>query len=124
MVAYFPAPALCQGADEDLIIEIGKIVFPDFVQRTQQVNGFRMKVTGDFRDESRLKFAAGQFQILLGILRAWRPEAGRRVDEIRPGIGNGSIQDEHGNQVVRVGSVISYALVGAEVEAYARQAKV
>jgi len=123
-VAYFPAPALCQGADEDIIIEIGEIVFPDFVQRNQRMNGLRLKVAGDTRDESRLKIAAEQFQILLGILRAWRPVAGQRVDEIRPGIGEGSIRDEHGNQVIMVGSVISHTRAGGEVETYARQAKV
>jgi hypothetical protein len=92
VVAYFPAPALCQGADEDIIIEIAATVLPDFVQRNPSMNGLRLKVEGDYRDESLLKIATDQFQILLGILRAWRPEAGQRVDEIRPGIGAGSIR--------------------------------
>lgn len=124
VVAYIPAPALCQGADEDVILEISEIVFPDFVHRNKHKNGLQMKVAGNYLDKSRPKIASDQFQILLGILRAWRSVAGQRVDEIRPGIGEGSIRDEHGNQVVMLGSVISYALVGAEVEAYARQAKV
>ena len=33
MVACFLAPALCKGADEDIIIEIAAIILPDFVQR-------------------------------------------------------------------------------------------
>ena len=49
---------------------------------------------------------------------------GQRVDEVRPGIGSGSIRDEHGNQVIRPGSAIWHRTSGAEVEAYAREAKI
>jgi len=35
VATYIPAPALCQGADEDVIVEIGEIVFPDFVLRNK-----------------------------------------------------------------------------------------
>ena len=124
MVAYFRAPALCQGADEDLLIEMGATIFPDFVQRVPGENGLRLRLEGDYRDDSLLKTAADQFQTLLGILRAWRPVAGQRVDEVRPGIGQGSIRDEHGNQLVKVGSAIMYLTAGPEVEAYARDVKV
>ena len=123
MVAYIPAPALCQGSDEELIIEIGAVIFPGFVQRDPGVNGLRLKLEGDYKDDSLLKTAADQFQMRLGVLRAWRPMAGQRVDEVRPGIGPSSIRDEHGNQLVMVGSVIAYATFGSEVEAYAREAK-
>jgi hypothetical protein len=123
MVAYFPAPALCQMADEDLLIEMGAIIFPDFVQRVPGANGLRLRLEGDYRDDSLLKTAADRFQILLGILRSWRPVAGQRVDEIRPGIGPGSIRDEHGNQLVKAESAIMYVIAGSEVEAYARDVK-
>lgn len=123
MVAYISAPALCQGADEDQIIEMGAIIFPGFVQRNPGANGLRLNLEGDYKDDSLLKTAADQFQTLLGVLRAWRPLAGQRVDEVRPGIGPGSIRDEHGNQLVMLGSVISYATFGSKVEAYAREAK-
>lgn len=123
MVAYIPAPALCQGADEDLIIEMGAIIFPGFVQRNPSANGLCLKLEGDYKDDWLLTTTADQFQTLLGILRAWRPLAGQRVDEVRPGIGPGSIRDEHGNQIVMVGSAIAYAIFGSEVEAYARGAK-
>ena len=123
MMAYIPAPALCQGADEDLIIEMGAIIFPGFVERNPSMNGLRLKLEGDYRDDSLLKTAADQFQALLGVLRAWRPLAGQRTDEVRPGIGTGSIRDDHGNQVVRVGSAMVYLTCGPEVEAYAREAK-
>lgn len=123
MVAYIPAPALCQGADEDLIIEMGAFIFPGFVQRNLGANGLRLKLGGDYKDGSLLRTAADRFQTLLGVLRAWRPLAGQRVDEVRPGIGPGSSRDEHGNQLVMVGSAIAYATLGSEVEAYAREAK-
>lgn len=123
MVAYISAPALCQGADEDQIIEMGAIIFPGFVQRNPGANGLRLNLEGDYKDVSLLKTAADQFQTLLGVLRAWRPLAGQRVDEVRPGIGPGSIRDEHGNQLVMLSSIISYATFGSEVDAYAREAK-
>lgn len=123
MVAYFPAPALCQGADEDILIELGAIILPDFVLRLSDANGLRLRLEGDYRDEALLKIAADQFQILLGILRAWRSVAGERVDEIRPGIGQGPIRDEHGNQLVKLRSAIAYMTAGSEVKAYARDVR-
>ncbi|MBI5197151.1 MAG: hypothetical protein HZA19_00930 [Nitrospirae bacterium] len=123
MVAYIPAPALCQGADEALIIEMGAIIFPGFVERNPGANGLRLTLEGNYRDDSLLKTAADQFQTLLGVLRAWRPLAGQRVDEVRPGIGTGSIRDDHDNQLVMVESAIAYTTFGSEVEAYAREAK-
>jgi hypothetical protein len=54
MVAYIPAPALCQGADEDLIIEMGAIICPGFVQRNPGANGLRLKLEGDYKDDSLL----------------------------------------------------------------------
>ena len=61
-VAYFPAPALCQGADEDLIIKIGAIISPGFVQRNPPANGLRLKLEGDYRDDSLVKTATDHFQ--------------------------------------------------------------
>jgi hypothetical protein len=88
------------------------------------MNGLSLKVEGDYQDKSLLKIATDEFQILLGLLRAWRPEAEQRVDEIRPGIGSGSICDEHGNQVLIFGPAIAYTRFGSEVETYARNAKI
>jgi hypothetical protein len=123
MMAYIPAPELCQGIDEDLILELGAIIFPGFVERTPDKNGLRLKLEGDYMEDSLLKTAADQFQTLLGVLRAWRPLAGQRADEVRPGIGKGSIQDDLGNQVVKLSSVISDNTFSPEVEVYAREAK-
>jgi len=56
MPAIFSAPELCQVSDEDLILEIGAIVFPNFVHRDRNVNGLQLIVDGDYarnhRDES------------------------------------------------------------------------
>ena len=123
MTAYIPAPALCQGADEDLIIEMGVTIFPGFIQKNSNAKGLWLKLEGNYKDESLLKIAADQFQVLLGVLRAWNSFAGKRVDEIRPGIGLGSIQDEYGNQLVKAESVISYRVCDSEIDEYVRRAK-
>lgn len=123
MVAHIPAPALCQGADEDLMLEMGGVIYPGFVDRVPGENGLRLTLEGDYRDERLTEVAADRFQMLLGVLRAWHPLAGQRVDEVRPGIGQGSIRDEHGNQTLMVGSAIDYNTFGSEVKAYARLAK-
>jgi hypothetical protein len=94
VVTHIPAPELCQGADEDLLIEMGATVFPEFIQRNPEANGLRLSLYGDYRNESLQETAADQFQILLGLLRAWRPVAGQRADEVRSGVGRGSIRDE------------------------------
>ena len=123
MVAHILAPALCQGADEDLMVEMGGVIYPGFVDRVPGANGIRLTLRGDYRDERLTELAADQFQTLLGVLRAWRSVAGQRVDEVRPGIGQGSIRDEHGNQVIMVGSAIAYTTFGSEVKTYAGLAK-
>ena len=51
MRAYIPAPALCQGADEDLIIEMGAVIFPGFVNETP-AQRLRLQLVGDYRDDS------------------------------------------------------------------------
>lgn len=124
MAALIPAPALCQGADEDLIIKLGAIIFPEFIKKNSNMKGLCLKIEGNYKDDSLLITAANQFQLLLGVLRAWNTMAGQRVDEIRPGIGLGSIQDEYGNQIIKPVSVISYNNFDSAVEEYAHQAKI
>jgi hypothetical protein len=121
--AYIPAPALSQEADVSLILELGAIIFPGFVERNPVGNDLRLKYDGDYKDASLVQKAGDQFQVLLGILRAWRPIAGQRADEVRPGIGAGSIRDEHGNQIIMMGTAIAYSTVGSEIAKYARDAK-
>lgn len=120
---YVRAPELCQGADEDILIQLGAIIFSGFIDRESGKNGIRLRVAGDYRDLELLEVASNKFQILLGALRTWKPIAGERRDEVRPGIGGGSIRDERGNQVVHVGSVISYTISGGEIEKYAEEIK-
>lgn len=124
MVAHIPAPELCQGADEDLMIEMGAVIYPGFIDRIPGKNGLHLTLEGDYRDERIVKVAADQFQTLLGILRAWRSLAGQRADEVRSGIGRGSIRDEYGNQVIMIGTAIAYNTFGSEVRVYANLAKI
>lgn len=123
MVAHTPAPALCQGEDEDLMVEMGGVIYPGFVGRVPGANGLRLTLEGDYRDERLAELAADQFQTLLGVLRAWSSLAGQRVDEVRPGIGHGSIRDERGNQVIMLGRAIDYDTLGSDVKTYAGLAK-
>ena len=42
----FPAPALCRGSDEDLLVAIGDVAKPGFVKRHPMENGLRLWVEG------------------------------------------------------------------------------
>jgi hypothetical protein len=115
----FPAPALCQGGDEDLLIAIGEIVYPGFVRRPSGENGLRMWIEGDPGGPESRALATAMFQTLLGALRAFRAEAGELREELLAGLGAGSVRDEAGNQWVGVGTVRVFATFGGEVEAFA-----
>jgi hypothetical protein len=115
----FPAPALCQGGDEDLLVAIGDIVYPRFVRRPSGENGLRLWVEGDSRDPQARALATDMFQTLVGALRAFRAEAGELREELLAGLGAGSVRDEAGNQRVGVGTVRVFATFGGEVEAFA-----
>ncbi len=116
------APRLCQGDDENVILEIGAAIWPGLLRRIPGQRGLCIELEGDYRDESLEKDATRKFQMLLGVLRAWRPSAGHRVDEISPGSGPGPIQDENGNQLIRVVGIPNHSRFGGEVEAFARDA--
>jgi hypothetical protein len=125
MAAYVPAPELVQFADEELLIALGSVVNPGFIERNPGGNGLRLRVEGDFKDPALRTKAGDEFQVLLGALRAWRPIAGQRKDELsHSGVGSGSIRDDQGNQAVGVASVISYAIVDHEFTTFANQVKV
>ncbi|NMI00160.1 hypothetical protein [Pseudonocardia acidicola] len=119
----FPAPALCQGADEDLLIEIGGVVFPGCIKRSQGENGLRLWVEGGPTDPAVRIDALAKFQTVLGVLRAWRSGAGERRDEMRAGLGDGPVRDEDGNQWILAGSTISYGIMGGEIEKLAAGAR-
>jgi hypothetical protein len=115
----FPSPALCQGGDEDLLVQIGGIVYPDFVRRSPNENGLRLWVEGDPSDAEPRARATAMFQTVLGALRAFRAEAGELREEQFAGLGAGSVRDEAGNQWVGVGTVRVFTTLGGEVEAFA-----
>jgi hypothetical protein len=115
----FPAPALCQAGDEDLLVAIGGIVYPGFVRRPPNENGLRLWVEGDPSDPEPRALATAMFQTLLGALRAFRTEAGELREEQLAGLGAGSVRDEAGNQWVGVGTARVFTTFGGEVEAFA-----
>jgi hypothetical protein len=112
----FPAPALCQLADEDLLIEIGAVVFPGCIERWPGENGLRLWVEGDPTDSAAGAEALARFQTVLGVLRTWRSGAGELRDERRAGLGEQSVRDEAGNQWVMVGPAVAYGIAGGEIE--------
>jgi hypothetical protein len=119
----FPAPALWQGADEALMIEVGETIFPGCIKRWPAENGLRLWVEGEPTDSAAAKDAVAKFQIVLGVLRSWRSGAGELADERRAGLGQGSIQDEAGNQWVQAGFAMAYGTVGGEIEQLAQSAR-
>ena len=96
MALSLPAPLLDQYSEEELLLTIASIIRPGFLHRRPSENGLRMSSPGDASDPEHVKLATDEFQVLLGVLRAWRPGAGHRQDEFRPGIGPGAISDGHG----------------------------
>lgn len=119
MLISYPAPALCQGGDEDLLLAIGDIVMPGFISRPSGENGLRLWMEGDPGDQESRVRASAMFQTLLGALRAFRAEAGELREEMLAGLGAGSVRDVSGNQWVAVGTVRIFATFGGEVEAFA-----
>lgn len=123
MPISFPAPTLCQGGDEELLLAIGGTVYPGVVRRHPDANGLRLWVDGDPSDDSSRAAATATFQILLGALRAFRVGAGQLRDEALAGLRAGSVRDEAGNQWVMVGPVRVFATFGGEVESFATQVR-
>jgi hypothetical protein len=121
-VISYKAADLCQGADEDLLLVMGDIVFPGLVSRRDGENGLWLSVNGTTPDERSRNKAEAQFRTLLGVLRAWRSVAGELVDERRGGLGQGAARDAQGNQWLSVGPAIAYAIVGGEDRSYAENA--
>jgi hypothetical protein len=122
-VIGFPAPALCQGADEDLMLQLGAIIFPESLRRWQRENGFRIWVDGSPEEPATRSEAVARFQIVLGVLRAWRPDAGELQDERRAGLGEGTIRDEAGNQRLILGPAIFWTTSGADIEQLAENTR-
>ncbi len=121
MISY-PAPLLCQGADEDLLVNMGEVIFPGFVRRHDGENGLRLWVDATEPNDEVRSVATVQFQTLLGVLRSWRSIAGELRDEQVAGLGAGSVRDEAGNQWILAGSALAPGIVGGEDHRFAEQA--
>lgn len=107
MISY-PAPLLCQGADEDAMMQVGSIMFPGRISRHPGENGLRIWAEGDPKDINTGVRALGYFQVALGVLRAWKSGAGMLADEQRKGLASGPVRDELGNQYILLGGVVTY----------------
>ncbi len=124
VVISYKAPELCQGADEDLLLAMGEIIFPGFVSRHESENGLRLWVEGSATDGTSRTTATVQFQTLLGVLRAWRSVAGQLHEEQLAGLGQGAARRADGNQWVSLGAVNVYAISGGEDRIFAESAAV
>lgn len=122
-VISYPAPEMCQGADEDLMVRIGEVVFPGRIQRWPTENGLRIWVDGHPNCPDSRNSAVAIFQTVLGVLRSWRADAGELHEEARGGVGAGSVRDEAGNQWVSVGTVMDYSVADREIENFAFQSR-
>jgi len=112
----FPAPTLCHMADEDLMVSIGAVMFPECIKRWPGENGLRLWVEGTPTDPAARFDAVAKFQTVLGVLRAWRQGAGQLAEELRAGLGHGSVRDEGGNPWILAGPAVSYGRLGGEIE--------
>ena len=119
----FPAPALCQGADEDLMIELGEIILDGCFRRWPSENGFRIWVDGAQDDPATRSQAVARFQIALGVLRAWRRDAGELQDERRSGLGDGGVRNEAGGLTLKVGPALYYIVHGRDIARLAKDAR-
>ena len=57
MPISFPAPALVQGSDQEVLIEMADVIFPGLVDRGDE-NGLRVWVEGDPGDPESKRLAA------------------------------------------------------------------
>jgi hypothetical protein len=122
-VISYKAPELCQAADEDLLLQMGKAIFRGFVSRDEDEGGLRLWVAGKTPNKASGTKAEAKFQTLLGILRAWRSGAGEVVDERRGGLGqDGAARDDNGTQYLTLRPVAIYVGVGDEVRSHAKNA--
>ncbi len=122
LVISYRAPQLCQGRDEEVLSRIAEVIFPGTLKGWPRENGFWLWVEGEETNEATAEAAVAKFQTLLGVLRAWRAEAGELQQEWLSGRGQ-EARDAEGNQWVRVGRVISYGIVGPELEVFADKAR-
>jgi hypothetical protein len=110
------------GADEELLLVMGDIIFPGLVQRQEDGNGLRLWVEGTARDGSSRKTAAVKFQTLLGVLRAWRYSARQLREEQLSGLGEGAARSTDGTQSLGIGPATEYRIDHGEDRNYAERA--
>jgi len=109
MFAY-AVPDLAQGADVDLVVSIGNVLFPETFELTRHDGRVRVWAESESSapDVDGRQRAQDKFQIALGVLRAWKRDAGELSEEARFRLGQGSAMDAAGNQWVAINTAIAY----------------
>jgi hypothetical protein len=114
---------MCQGDDEDLMLELGEVLFPGSIARSSDENGLRIWVDRDPCDPVAADEARAIFQTVLGLLRAWRLGAGQLKEEERPGLGEGPVRDQAGNQWIMLGTAVGYGAAVVDLAALSESAR-
>jgi hypothetical protein len=120
MIMY-PAPSLCQPSEREILLRFGETIYPEFLRRSAD-DSLAMCVAGAIHDDTQREEALDRFQVLLGVLRAWRPTAGERVEEMQARLGYGAAKNEAGDQWIFVTGIAAHAVVGGDVESFAARA--
>ena len=126
MIAY-PAPQLVQGSDIDILVRFSEIVAPGLLRRDDRPSPddrLWIWVEGGTHSEELQEFAYGWFRVLLGLLRAWRTQAGelREEADARRAYG-GPVRDDRGNMWVLPVGALGHAVVCGDIERVAANAR-
>ena len=113
-----------QFDDENALLLIGGIVMPGAIERRTGENGLHLWIEtgGGPADRETRRTALLQFQLLLGILRAYWPDTGELYLELSDGLGEGATRDPDGNQFIGLASIYSRSEAEFEEPANVRRA--
>ena len=114
-------PDVTQGTDQSALLKISDAIEPGFIAVNADTGQYVLRLPGDTKvdDLDRVTEAAfARFSEMLGVLRAKKHGRG----ELQSEVGRTHIRDEHGNQIVRVGTVKVYASFPGEMETFASKA--
>jgi hypothetical protein len=124
----YPAPELIQASDIDILVQLGAIVAPGLIRRDErEPPSDRLWIWvegGDAHTDALYDLAYGAFQILLGLLRAWRTPAGElRAEADQRRAYGGAARNDRGDQWVLGLGALGHSVVGGEVERFATSAR-
>ena len=114
-------PDVTQGADQSALVKISDVIEPGFITVNVDTGQYVLRLPGDPKvDDLDLatKTASARFSEMLGVLRAKKHGRG----ELQVEVGRTHIRDEHGNQIVRVGTAKVYVSSPGEMQTFASKA--